>query len=179
MEPRKYRLQQQFEDFRVDKTDGPFDSLPNHISPQDYLRFVQEHWLSLAALAYEGYLQEGKGVLLVDWDLTLNQHLKLVSQRSNSAEAIALDGRLHCPVMYVGERGSLLQQLFAGRWDSTWQEKIDKYDPASMVIVVLAWGCDRSLQQWCSYAQTLTVKNAATPIQAYIENSGRLSEFIL
>ncbi|HEY9750676.1 MAG TPA: hypothetical protein V6C63_18490, partial [Allocoleopsis sp.] len=100
-----------------------------------------------------------------------------VSPRSNSAQAIALDGRLHCPVIYIGERGNLLQPLLGGHWESSWQVKIDSYDPATMMIVVLAWGCDSN--HWHSYAQTLAVKNAPTPIQAYVQNSGRLSEFIL
>lgn len=112
--------------------EGAFDNLPPGTSPLVYLQYVEMNWDLLASFAYDSFLRDGKGILILDWDLTMSQ------QFGRNFATRQASNYIHCPIFYMGKRSKLLNN---GRgFTAEWTRCVDAYDPETTLILGLSWG---------------------------------------
>jgi hypothetical protein len=169
----------QVRDERPNKKTSPFAHLPPKVTPDCYMSFLNDHWDVFAALAYEGYLKEGKGLILVDWDLSFNRVLgnALMSPSCNSLQAIALDNRLSMPTFFAGMNGVLFQEdVNCDFFSENCRSLINRYDPETSLVLALCWGFSPTVRGEMMI-RTLALANGMNPREAYAALGSRLSEF--
>jgi hypothetical protein len=151
------------------------DNLPPNTTKKQISEFLALNWDSLAAFSYEGYLLQGRGLILLDWDNSLNKALDLIE--INNSLTVELQC-FYSPSIYLGERSELTQAMrqdegFAKLFDYF----INRYVPETSVTFVLVWGVtsDRSGGEYEPF--TVAIYNAETPVELYKRQRSRQSEF--
>jgi hypothetical protein len=87
-------------------------------SPDNHIEFVRSQWRDFAAFAWQKYLSEGRGALVID-----------LRRAAKSAES------LHVPIHYVADLSERLDKL--GGWPSEEiAEVVREYDPEQDVVLV-------------------------------------------
>lgn len=146
------------------------ETLPPGTTPEDYFKYLECNWDTMAAFAYESYVNQGRGLLIVDWDLTMDACVEFLTP-----ELKQLRGN-NCPMFYVGERNGLFS-LFHNQSDfAQWNEIVQKYDPEIMIILALSWNFHPE-QGSRMMARSVAMVGRKSPIQLYVENGDRLQEF--
>lgn len=172
-------------DARQQRSEDPFSHLPPGTTPADYLNYVDRHWDILSSFAYEAYLDLGRGFLLLDWDLSLDRVLSLMppdlkqsNQREIAASAAqAGSATLLCPILYVGEKGSLFPVFEKfGVIDDRWKALLGRYDPQNSLVLALSWG-NTPNHVGNMMVRTLAIAGRPAPADAYINTSAALREF--
>lgn len=123
--------------------------------PEPFMKYLEENWTLLAASAYANYLRHGRGLLWVDW---LNQ-LPVATRIKD------------VPVIYCTPHGAITRSLFRGGMSEDVWRLIRQYDPDKMIVI--RWNDNEVLR-----TRTIALL-PQTPIQAYEEMHGQLSEFEL
>lgn len=158
-------------DLRPDKSQPAFSNLPPDTTSDEYLAYLEQHWDVLAGFAYESFLNEGRGALILDWDLSLDRYLSLLSpemRQSNQGDRVIVNRQLNCPVFYLGERSHLI-----GKGDG-WLDEIDarrliqRHDPANSVVLLLCWGFSQG-KTGHVMGRTLALAHKKPPSQLYID----------
>lgn len=165
-------------DIRPDQSSDMFANLPPGVTSDDYLNYLDQNWDILAASAYDSYLKEGRGVLLMDWDLSLDSYLSLLSpelRTLNSLDNCIIHRQVNCPVLYLGERGPILAAI-GGWFNSDWERLIARYDPERMIVLALCWNFQPN-RPGNMMVRTLALANRKSPAQLYVDNGDRLQEF--
>ena len=166
-------------DLRHNQSREMFDNLPPGTTSADYLKYLDQNWDVIATFAYDSFLREGKGALILDWDLSLDAHLSLLSpdfKRLNTLNDQSGKQQLNCPIFYLGERSALTR--FAGQefFTPDIQRLIQNYDPENMIVLFLCWGYAPNIAGHIM-GRTLALAGHKTPMQLYVENSDRQQEF--
>jgi hypothetical protein len=88
------------------------------------IRFIEEHWERLSAQAWKGYLQQGRGALVIKLD-----------------KMVLLGGNFS--LKYIDERETFRQQMMRGLWavmqSHTLQNIVNEYDPERQVAIICEW----------------------------------------
>lgn len=165
-------------DIRPDKSSDAFFNLPPGTSSDDYLNYLDQNWDIMATFAYDSYLREGRGVLILDWDLSLDAHLNLLSptfRELNKFDNQVVNRQINCPMFYIGDRNPL-KQAFGQDWFSPdMQRVIQRYDPELSIVLFLCWGFKPN-SKGNIMGRVLALPQCKTPKQLYIDNAGRQQE---
>jgi|SRR5215471_9618192 len=87
-------------------------------TPEAHLAFIRSQWREFAAFAWEKYLKEGRGGIVVD--------LRKASKSS---------GNLQVPTFYIAQGSERLEKL--GGWpDEETATSVNDYDPEQDVIFI-------------------------------------------
>lgn len=124
--------------------------------PEAFLNYLNKNWDLLAATAYQGYLQQGRGVLWVDW---LNQ-LPITTRISDVA------------VIYLTPHSRMAREIFPSGMSQELRRLIGKYTPE--LAIVIYWS-DGEINR----GREVAVGGAASPAAAYEQMKGQLVEFQL
>ncbi len=132
------------------------EALPDWFDREAYESFLRVNLEPIAAVAWNGYLNEGRGLVLFN---------PARSQQNASATRKSL--------VYIGERNPVFQAKFGGKWiDTTTAQKVEQYDPNEALVLAIAYG-NRGF-----ITQTLG-SSSFTPQQAWERLKHRLDEFAL
>lgn len=162
-------------DARPDQSSDAFQNLPPGTSSDQYLNYLDENWDTIAAFAYAGYVEQGRGTLLLDWDLSLSEFLPLLKEGA-SFLGKSFDSRLYFPSIYIGVNGPFQSIREAWLADSDWQRIITTYEPEAMIVLSLCWGFQPEVAGRVM-TRTMLLPDRKPPSHAYIENGDRLAEF--
>jgi hypothetical protein len=166
-------------DARPDQSLDMFDNLPPGTSSEAYLEYISQNWDLMAGFGYEMFLNEGRGALILDWDLSLDAQISLLSpdiRRRNQLDQAIANRELNCPMFYLGDRSALTQALGRDWFSPAMHRLIQGYDPKRMIVLFLCWGASpNSIGN--IMGRTLALAGARTPKQLYIENASRQKEF--
>jgi hypothetical protein len=87
-------------------------------TPESHIAFVRSQWRDFAAFAWEKYIREGRGGIIVDL-----------------RKASKVSGKLQVPMFYVANGSERLQKL--GGWpDEEIALAVNDYDPEQDVIFI-------------------------------------------
>lgn len=172
-DPKRGQKRRQYAiDLRPNQSESPFANAPTGLDGSGYLKFLQQNWQLLGWVAYDGYLRDGRGVVVVDWDAMLGSVFPEIAKQ-NSAFSISLDSRVLTPTFFFGEGGEMFQSM-GGKWFSPdWVRLVTKYDPETMIVLAIAWHQCSSMS-WM--VRTLAIANAQTPKQIF-ESQPNLDEY--
>jgi len=162
-------------DVRPNQSRGAFENLPPGTSAQDYLNYLDRNWDLMAGFAYQMYLNEGRGALILDWDLSLDAQVSLLSpdlRKRNHPDAVISNRELNCPIFYLGDRGLLSRDWLT----SDRRRLIQQYDPETMIVLFLSWGVTPG-RSGNIMGRTLALAGGKSPKQLYVENADRQREF--
>lgn len=125
-------------------------------TPDAFLKYLEQNWTILAAAAYSNYLRSGRGLLWVDWlnQLPVATRIKDVS------------------VIYCTPHSAIGKGLFPEGMKDEVRRLIRQYDPETMIVI--RWD-DGEITR----TRTLAFAGDASPLEAYEQMKGRLSEFEL
>lgn len=168
----------QFLDVRADQSVPMFSNLPPGTTQDDYLQHLEANWDTLAAFAYTSFLSDGKGALVLDWDLSLDAQLALLSpdlQRLNRIDTSRVKQQIYCPSFYLGER-TPLKDLLGPAFLGGVERLIGTYDPESMIVLCLAWGYTATATGNLM-ARTIAQAGRLAPVQLYLKGMGQQQEF--
>jgi hypothetical protein len=88
------------------------------------MRFIEEHWEDLSAQAWKGYLEQGRGALVIKLD-----------------EMVLLGGNFS--VQYIDERETFRQQMMHGQWAVMKSHEhlqiVNEYDPERQIVLIFEW----------------------------------------
>lgn len=166
-------------DIRPDQSRDMFDNLPPGTTSDDYLKYLDQNWDVIATFAYNSYLREGRGALILDWDLSLDAHLALLPpdlKKLNSLDNRIVNRQLNCPIFYLGQRSAISQALGPDFFTTDIQRLIGCYDPEIMIVLFLCWGFAPD-RRGHIMGRTLALANHKTPMQLYVDNADRQQEF--
>lgn len=88
------------------------------------IRFIKEHWEHLSAQAWKGYLEQGRGALVIKLD-----------------KMVLLGGNFS--LKYIDERETFRQQMMRGLWAVMQSHKlqniVNEYNPERQVAIIFEW----------------------------------------
>jgi hypothetical protein len=157
-------------DLREDKSTELFGNLPPGMTAEMYLDYVDNNWDLFGAFAYASYLEEGRGAVVVDWDLSLIEHLRL--SLPEAAQPLYPNT---APCFYLGERSAITQALGINFFSPQTPSLLDRYDPELAIVLFLCWGSTPTTLGNVM-GRTLSTPQNKSPAQLYIDNVGILGE---
>lgn len=102
----------------------PLTKIAKKGSYKTLIRFIEEHWEHLSAQDWKGYLEQGRGALVIKLD-----------------QMVLLGGNFS--VEYVDERETFRQQMMRGLWTVMQSHKlqniVNEYDPERQVAIIFEW----------------------------------------
>lgn len=115
------------------------EEFPLGLTKELFAAFVTGYWRSFAKYAYEGYLRGGKGVLLLDWDLTIVGKIPVDPLPTRIPHPKA-PRSIYIPYFYFGERSDELMLITNGQGFSPyWRTFVDNYDPEKAIVFAISW----------------------------------------
>ncbi len=98
------------------------------------LEFLKINYQLIAALGWQGYLETGRGVVLIDSTRAIYSQDSGVSPRQRWLLGTT-------PGFYLGEQDEGFQTLMNGSWpDAETAKRVANYDPTQIVITLIWFG---------------------------------------
>lgn len=167
-------------DIRPDQSTDVFANLPPGTTQEGYMKFLERNWELMGAFAFESFLHEGRGVLVLDWDLSLDKRLNLLSpelKRLNQIDRVKVFGEFNCPIFYVGESSPMVR---AGGRDILSEDMwglAARYKPEVMIVLLLCWGFVDESNPGSIMGRTIVLPGLKDPMAAYIERGNQFGDF--
>jgi hypothetical protein len=101
--------------------------------PHNRIEFVQLNWDLICTLAWQGFLDQGRGLVIVQADRSTKGTMGITSRQR------WLMGST--PGFYIGEQNPLFKSEMGGLWpDSITTSKVAQYDPQTKFLCLFDWG---------------------------------------